>query len=175
MANSFRTKMAHKKTGFAILSDPHYADLFKQQQLVAIRQHIPWTRRVRRGMVDFEGNERDLVELLKTERERLVLKPNDDYGGKGVVIGWETDPAEWERAIALALGRPFVVQQRAPISKVRIPMFDDRAHLAEMNVDFNPFLFHNEVEGALVRLSASSLSNVSSGGGQTALLVLEGM
>jgi len=42
-----------------------------------------------------------------------------------------------------------------------------------MFVDFNPFLFQNEVEGALIRLSASSLLNVSSGGGQTALLVLE--
>ena len=175
MANSFRTKMAHKKAGFAILSDPQYGHLFTDQQLAAIHQHLPWTRRIRRGMVDFEGNERDLVELLKTERERLVLKPNDDYGGKGVVIGWETDQSEWERAIALALERPHVVQQRAPIKKVPIPMFNDRAHLVEMNVDFNPFLFHNEVEGALVRLSASSLSNVSSGGGQTALLVLERM
>jgi uncharacterized circularly permuted ATP-grasp superfamily protein len=175
MANSFRTKMAHKKAGFAILSDPQYGHLFTDEQRAAIRRHIPWTRRVRVGTVDFEGNERDLVELLRTERERLVLKPNDDYGGKGVVIGWETDQSEWERAIALALERPYVVQQRAPIEKVPIPMFNDRAHLVEMNIDFNPFLFHNEVEGALVRLSTSSLSNVSSGGGQTALLVLEGM
>jgi hypothetical protein len=149
--------------------------LFTDEQRAAIRRHIPWTRRVRPGTTVFENAEHDLVELLKTGRERLVLKPNDDYGGKGVVIGWETGPSEWERAIALALERPYVVQQRAPISKVRIPMFDDRAHSAEMNVDFNPFLFHNEVEGALVRLSASSVSNVSSGGGQTALLVLEGM
>jgi hypothetical protein len=175
MANSFRTKMAHKKAGFAILSDPQYGHLFTDEQRAAIRRHIPWTRRVRVGTVDFEGNERDLVELLRSERERLVLKPNDDYGGKGVVIGWETDQESWERAIALALERPHVVQQRAPIKKAAIPMFNDRARSVEMNVDFNPFLFHNEVEGALVRLSASSLSNVSSGGGQTALLVLEGM
>jgi hypothetical protein len=42
-----------------------------------------------------------------------------------------------------------------------------------MFVDFNPFLFLNRMEGGLVRLSASSLCNVTSGGGQTALLVLE--
>jgi hypothetical protein len=175
MANSFRTKMAHKKAGFAILSDPQYGHLFTEEQLAAIHQHIPWTRRIGRGMVDFEGNERDLVELLKTERERLVLKPNDDYGGKGVVIGWETDQESWEQAIALALERPYVVQQRAPIKKASIPMFSDRAYAGELKIVFTPFLFHNVVEGALVRLSASSLSNVSSGGGQTALLVLEGM
>jgi glutathionylspermidine synthase len=175
MANSFRTKMAHKKAGFAILSDPRHQHLFTDEQVRTIHAHIPWTRRVRPGTVVFEAAERDLVEILRTERERLVLKPNDDYGGHGVVIGWETDAAEWERAITVALERPYVVQERAPIEKLFIPMFGDRAHAAEMNVDFNPFLFHNEVEGALVRLSASSLSNVSSGGGQTALLVLEGM
>jgi hypothetical protein len=49
----------------------------------------------------------------------------------------------------------------------------DRAYLDQLFVDFNPFLFHNEVEGALIRLSANSLLNVTSGGGQTALLVLE--
>jgi hypothetical protein len=175
LANSFRTKMAHKKAGFAILSDPHYGHLFTAEQRAAIARSIPWTRRVRTGATVFESAERDLVEIIKTERERLVLKPNDDYGGKGVVIGWETDQESWERAITLALERPYVVQQRAPIKKASIPMFSDRAYAAEMNIDFNPFLFHNEVEGALVRLSASSLSNVSSGGGQTALLVLEGM
>jgi hypothetical protein len=42
-----------------------------------------------------------------------------------------------------------------------------------MYVDLNPFLFENKVEGALIRLSAGTLLNVTSGGGQTALLVLE--
>ena len=37
----------------------------------------------------------------------------------------------------------------------------------------DPFLFLNRVEGGLVRLSSSSLCNISSGGGETALLILE--
>ena len=56
-----------------------------------------------------------------------------------------------------------------------MPMFSDRVTIEEMFVDFNPFLFHNEPEGALIRLSSSSLMNITSGGGQTALLVLETM
>jgi hypothetical protein len=42
-----------------------------------------------------------------------------------------------------------------------------------MGIDFDPFLFNNEVEGALIHRSSSTLLNVTSGGGQTALLVLE--
>jgi hypothetical protein len=175
MANSFRVKMAHKKAGFAILSDPTYEYLFTATELEVIRRHIPWTRIVRRGTSSFDGTERDLIEVLRTERERLVLKPNDDYGGHGVIIGWETKAEVWEEVIVRALEQPYVVQERVPVKKVAIPMFTDRVLREEMFVDFNPFLFHNRMEGALVRLSASSLCNVSSGGGQTALLVLEDM
>nr|MBA3806076.1 hypothetical protein [Acidobacteriota bacterium] len=174
MANSFRTKLAHKKAGFAILSDPAYEYLFTPEQLSCIRAHIPWTRRVRAGRTTYRGEERDLLDVLGSERERLVIKPNDDYGGHGVRIGWETDEQEWEEAIRVALQTPFVVQERVPVRKVRLPMLTAYClETEELIVDFNPFLFLNKAEGGLIRLSASSLCNVSSGGGETALLVLE--
>lgn len=173
MCNSFRSKVAHKKAGFAILSDPQYSGLFSAPQLDVIRRHVPWTRLVRRGPTTFDGAECDLVQLLRKERARLVLKPNDEYGGSGVVLGWETNAADWERAIDVALARPYVAQERVPVKKTLFPVFDEVARATPMIVDFNPFLFDNQVEGALVRLSATSLSNISSGGGQTALLVLE--
>ena len=175
MANSFRTKIAHKKAGFAILSDPKYAHLFTPAEIEIIQSHIPWTRCVARRRTTFDGAEHDLLSLIEQKRERLVLKPSDDYGGHGVFLGWETAPEDWRRAISLALERPYVVQERAVIKKVSIPMFSDRVRMEEMFVDFNPFLFHNEPEGALIRLSSSSLMNITSGGGQTALLVLEDM
>jgi uncharacterized circularly permuted ATP-grasp superfamily protein len=175
MVNSFRSKIAHKKAGFAILSDPRYTTLFTPEEIEVFRRHIPWTRRVEQGQTTFEGVERDLVSLIRQERERFVLKPNDDYGGHGVFLGWEASPEEWQQGISLALDRPYVVQERAALAKVPMPSFSDRVRMEEMFVDFNPFLFHNEAEGALVRLSSSSLLNVTSGGGQTALLVLEEM
>jgi hypothetical protein len=175
MVNSFRVKVAHKKAGFAILSDPRHAHLFDEEQLAIIRRHIPWTRVVREGRTTFDDREEDLLDLLGRERERFVMKPNDDYGGGGVRIGWETGPDEWEEAIRHALAHPYVVQERAPVRRVSLPMFDaEKVSKREMLVDFDPFLFLNRVEGGLVRLSASSLCNVSSGGGQAAMLVLVG-
>jgi len=173
MANSFRSKLAHKKAGFAILSDPAYAQLFSRDELEIIDRHIPWTRRVVPAPVTFEGTEIELVQLIKDERDRFVLKPNDDYGGHGIFFGWELNAAEWEEAISASLERPYVVQERVAVDRVAIPMISDKVSLENMFVDFNPFLFHNEVEGALVRLSHSSLLNVTSGGGQTAIVVME--
>lgn len=175
MINSFRTKMAHKKAGFAILSDPKYEALFSADEIEVCRNHVPWTRRLERAVTTFHGSEHDLIDLVYRERERFVLKPNDDYGGHGVFLGWETSAAEWRDAVASASRRPYVVQERVQLHKLRMPMFGDRVELAEMYIDFNPFLFHNEAEGALIRLSSSAILNVTSGGGQTALLVLEGM
>lgn len=173
MANSFRSKIAHKKSGFAILSDPLYAHLFTPEQQECIRRHIPWTRRVARGETTYDGETFETVELLRSEREHLVLKPNDDYGGKGVFLGWEMLAAEWEEAISTALSNDYVVQERAPVTMLHMPLaVEGEFATALMHVDFDPFLFFDEVEGGLVRMSASALINVSSGGGETALLTL---
>ena len=49
-------------------------------------------------------------------RDRLVLKPNDDYGGAGIVLGWEVDDADvGGRACDRALRRPYIVQERVAI------------------------------------------------------------
>lgn len=175
VVNSFRTKVAHKKNVFAILSDSAYEYLFTPDEIEVFRRHIPWTRRVAGGQTTFEGSSHDLLDLIRRERARFVLKPNDDYGGHGVFIGWETSPDDWDGAIALALSRPYVIQERVPMAKHSITLLSDRVHAEEVFIDFNPFLFNNEVEGALIRLSSSTLLNVTSGGGQTALLVLEDM
>ena len=173
MANSFRTKLAHKKSAFAILSDPAYGHLFDSAEREAIRQHVPWTRYARPSRTVFHGSEVDLETLILKEREHFVLKPNDDYGGHGVFLGWETSREEWQAAVKAAFRNPYVIQERADVEKITISAYSDRVYLEELFVDFNPFLFHNEVEGALIRLSTSSLLNVTSGGGQTALLVLQ--
>jgi uncharacterized circularly permuted ATP-grasp superfamily protein len=175
MVNSFRTKVAHKKAGFAILSDPKYEDLFTPEEIAVFRKRIPWTRRVVPAITSFHGKEHDLLPLISDEQQRFVLKPNDDYGGHGVFLGWEASADEWKRAIALASERPYVVQEKVGLQKIQMPMFSGKPRMAEMYVDFNPFLFDNEVEGALIRLSSSEILNVTSGGGQTALLVLEGI
>jgi uncharacterized circularly permuted ATP-grasp superfamily protein len=173
VANSFRTKLAHKKSTFAVMSDPAYQYAFDAAELEMIQKHIPWTRCLRPSRTAFHGSEFDLETLILKEREQFVLKPNDDYGGRGVILGWETGQQQWQEAVKAALNQPYIVQQRVDLEKTTIPAYSDRVYLDQLFVDFNPFLFQNEVEGALIRLSASSLLNVTSGGGQTALLVLE--
>ena len=173
MANSFRTKIPHKKASFAILSDDRYADLFSVEELETIRKHIPWTRRVREMKTDFGSEEIDLTEYLLKNREKFLFKPNDDYGGSGIVFGWESDENQWSLALKHALDNSFVVQERVAVEKIKIPTYGETAAIEELLIDFDPFLFRNKVVGGLVRLSAKSLVNVAAGGGETALIVIE--
>lgn len=173
MANSFRSKIPHKKSSFAILSDDRFCRLFSDDELDIIRRHIPWTRRVVEGTTEWRGEPVDLLELVRRERSQFVLKPNDDYGGKGIAIGWESTESEWDSAIENALDSDFVVQERVIVDKTSIPMVSDAELRCEsLLVDFDPFLFRGSVEGGMVRLSDRSLVNVTQGGGETALVIL---
>ncbi|MGI8670163.1 MAG: hypothetical protein ACR2J3_10025 [Aridibacter sp.] len=175
MANSFRTKIPHKKASFAIASDERFQDIFTGEQTEIIKKHIPWTRRVREMKTkDFDGNEIDLIEHIRKNRDEFILKPNDDYGGHGIVFGWESTESEWETAIEKALSESFVVQKKVEIEKIDFPAYDEEKIFTEkLLVDFDPFLFRGKVEGGLVRLSTSSLVNVAAGGGETALVVID--
>lgn len=173
MANSFRTKIPHKKASFAVVGDERFRNLFTGEQLEMIRKHIPWTRRVREMKTKYKQDEIDLIEYLRKNREKFLLKPNDDYGGSGIVLGWESSESEWENALANALQESFVAQEKVPVEKINFPVYTDEIRMEELLIDFDPFLFRGKVEGGLVRLSSSSLVNVAQGGGETALIVLE--
>lgn len=174
MANSFRAKIPHKKASLAIASDEKYQYLFTDEQIEIINKHIPWTRRVKEMKTNFHGKEIDLLETLRKNRNEFILKPNDDYGGSGIVFGWESNESEWETALQNALNEPFVVQQKVQIEKLKFLSYDEnRIYREKLLVDFDPFLFRGKVEGGLVRLASTSLVNVATGGGETALVVME--
>ena len=170
MVNSFRCKLLHKKLLFAALWSPDMQPFFSDVQRAVIRRHVPWTARVEDARVEFEGRSHDLLALARAEQQRMVLKPNDEYGGKGVVIGWEQTAADWERALTEALAYPHVLQERVPTSRVAFP--DLQGNVAPRVVDLDPFIFGDRVTGFLTRLSDTSLCNVTSGGGQVPTFLL---
>jgi hypothetical protein len=177
VANTFRCKLAHKKAFFAVLTDPAWAALFSDADRAVIAAHVPWTRVVSDAATDKDGRRQDLIELARRGREQLVLKPNDEYGGKGVTLGWETPAGDWSRALDAALSDPpgtWIVQERIPVRREVFPQFDAEGSVVmrEMLVDFAPYLFRGRMTGYLTRLSATGLANVTSGGGQVPAFVI---
>lgn len=173
LVNPFRCKPIHKKAIFAVLTDDELQGLFTPEQRRAIATHVPWTRRVCEGRATRQGRSVDLPEFVRGNRERLVMKPNDEYGGKGVFIGWEMSQAEWEQALAQALQESYVVQEKVELMRQSFPELAPGLGFRDLVVDLDPFVFQGEVEGFLTRLSGSSLANVTSGGGQVPAFLVE--
>ena len=178
VANTFRCKLAHKKAFFAVLTDSRHEGLFSDEQRAAIRAHVPWTRILADTSTEREGRHAGLLQIARKARERLVLKPNDEYGGTGVVLGWEASVSGWDDALEAALGEPTgtrVLQERIPIRREIFPQFDGEGAVAfrDMLVDMAPYLFRGRMVGYLTRLSATGLANVTSGGGQVPAFVVD--
>ncbi|HEY3040031.1 MAG TPA: hypothetical protein VGJ66_14925 [Pyrinomonadaceae bacterium] len=176
MVNSFRSKLIHKKALFAVLTDQRRAALFSSEEQEAISKHVPWTRLVRKEKTDYFGKEIDLLEYIKANRDKLVLKPNDDYGGHGITIGWNTDELRWEEALRSALvNGDYLAQERVPTAREVFPALKDDGTIdfAEQLVDLDPLLFNGKVRSAFTRLSFTELANVSSGGGMVPTFIIE--
>jgi hypothetical protein len=170
MVNSFRCKILFKKASLAVLSDERNAALFVPGQQQAIAKHVPWTRvmeeRKTRGP---DGDEIDLVPWTAANKDRLVLKPNDDYGGKGIVLGWTCNRDVWDDAIRYALASPHVVQQKVRLPEEAFPSFENNSlHVIDRMLDTNPYVAFGEfMHGCLTRISTDALVNVTAGGGST--------
>jgi len=175
MVNNFRSKIVHKKAIFAVLTNERYAHLFNEAELNAIKAHIPWTRKFCDEQTENKGEKIDLVEWTRRNKSKLVLKPNDDYGGHGIYIGWASLNEEWDDAIKVALeDGDYLVQERVQTSKEMFPMLDAAGNwqMIEQLVDLDPLLFNGVVGSAFTRLSSSELANVSSGGGMVPTFII---
>jgi uncharacterized circularly permuted ATP-grasp superfamily protein len=171
VANNFRCKIPHVKAFFAVLTDERNAGMFSFDEREMIRAHVPWTRVVADVQTAHYGEHIELLSFLRRERNKLVLKPSDEYGGAGVTLGWEADERTWDAAIEKAIspsGGAWIVQERIPIRREIYPWIkpDGDVEFRDMLVDFAPYLFRGKLAGFLTRLSATGLANVTSGGGQ---------
>jgi hypothetical protein len=165
--STFRAILLHKKMSFGLLTDERLAPLFSAVERDVIARHVPWTRRFRPGPATRSGQLLDdLPSYAADHRENLVLKPNDDCGGRGVVLGWAVGDSEWRAAIERALHEPYVLQEAVEPARELFPIVSgDDVELTAQTVDFDPFLFAGRGSGAVSRLSATGLTNVTSGHG----------
>jgi uncharacterized circularly permuted ATP-grasp superfamily protein len=169
MANGFAVQMLFNKMLFAFLSDPQYGIASPQ-----LDQHLPWTRIVQESKTTHGKCEVDLIPYVAEHREKFVLKPVSEYGGKGVVLGWECSEADWNSALQAAVTSSYVVQERVPISKELYPSFvDGRLSMDDRYFDLDPYIWEGiNPEGCGVRLSRAALLNVSAGGGSATPMLI---
>ncbi|HKW99604.1 MAG TPA: circularly permuted type 2 ATP-grasp protein [Bryobacteraceae bacterium] len=174
LVNSFRSEMAHKKALFGLLTDETLTAKFPAAERKAIRDHVPWTRLVAPGKTKYHGRKIDLLEFVLQKREKLVLKPNDDYSDQQIFVGSELDQAAWERALRQAQRAAYVVQEKVEPAKSVFPMLNyGQLEYREMQVDVRPQAFLGKVAGCSSWLSAGAPGSYSSYGGLAPTFILD--
>lgn len=167
LVNGLKCRLLARKSVFGILTDERFAGMFTDLQRQRIAEHVPWTRRVEDRKTTFRGETIDLIPRVLAEPFRFVLKPNDSYGGQGVILGWSVSEAEWEQAVIEALQNGWVVQERVPAAVEPFPEYTNgKLQLADRVVETGLFGCSGEWSyGCLTRISPDPVVSVATGGG----------
>lgn len=157
------------KSLLEILSDPQYEDIFTPEEREAHHKYIPWTRTLVEIKTDYRGKEVDLVEFTRKNKDFLVLKPNDGYGGFGILVGNVTEQKDWDALIEKSFNEKitYTVQDFVKIPLDEFPIVEDDTYkgFSNRNVNINFWSHDGEFAGAFNRAAAGSIINVHQGGG----------
>ena len=169
MVNPFACKILHKKASLAVLTDERNQHLFTTEEWHALQRFVPWTRVLQERKTIYNGETIDLLPFLAQNKDEFVVKPNDEYGGKGVVLGWTVSQSEWETILRERLQEPTIAQKRVVLPEEPYPSFvDGDVKIYDRMLDTDPYLWYgNYMSGSLCRLSTAALLNVTAGGGST--------
>jgi len=165
-----------QKSCWEVLTDPRIAGkYFSADERQIFRRHILWTRIVSDRKTTLpDGNEGDLLEFVRGERETLVLKPNRSCGGEGVVMGPAASDAEWDAAVERAVNDPtrWVAQQLASIPVHEFPVLgpDGVVHTEPFHIvmGFAPTQYGVAILG---RASQKQVVNVAQRGGMCVVFI----
>ncbi len=171
MITSLQSGLFGLKSLFAMATDPALDLDVPTDQLALAQAHLPWTRIVAAGAsTDQGGSTIDLLAHIAANRDELVIKPTEGYGGAGVELGWTHTADSWAAVIEQAAAGAHVVQQRVPIVTEEYTVLEEGFPIHRFNGDHNPLLCGGRVAGYYVRLApeTSGITNVTGGGASVA-------
>ncbi len=167
--NPVRAASGDWKSILEILSDDQYIDLFTPEERACHANHVPWTRTLLDKKTVYHSQEIDLVPFVRDHKDLFVLKPNDGYGGFGVLVGKIASQSDWEALINKSFTQQIIytVQELAQIPAEQFPVVEHNEYkgFASKNVNVNLWSHDGHFAGAFVRAAAGSVINVHQGGG----------
>jgi hypothetical protein len=173
LVNSFRAELGRKKSLLGLLTDDALTAGFPPAERKAIRETIPWTRVVAQYKTTYGEATVDLPDFIQKNRQKLVLRPNDDAAEQPTFSGAVVDDASWDRALRTALRGHYVVQEQVEAPPVPFPVdvFGDLQY-RDLHVDVQPHTFLGKVHGCSARLAPAG-GGFSTLTGVTPIFVLD--
>jgi len=172
--NCFRSELSRKRAVFDLLTDDSVTQSFPAAERKAIREFIPWTRVVAANNTTYREQNIDLPAFIQSNREKLVLRPNDDDGERQTFVGTELDDSGWERAMKTAMRGSYVVQEVSPPLQCEFPLHRyGSVEMKQMNVDVHPHAFLGKVTGCSAYVAPAGKNGFSTVSGLAPTFILE--
>ena len=167
------TEPINSKSMFEVITNPQKSRFFHKETV----RRTPWTRQFyQRKTIGPKGEDiADLIEFTRSHWERLVLKPERGYSGKGVKVGGIHHDVDEYIELALKQG-DYIVQEKIPLNlwgeRIPEPIMENHS-ICEVTyqTDFRCLFGQNGLFGFLGRYGHVP-TNVGSGGGVQPLAVL---
>jgi len=164
--NSFRSYIVGNKKVLSVISNPRFQYIFSKEELNVIKKTVPWTKILADTKETYKNIYVHLKDFIIENKDILVLKPANLYGGKDVYLGFETDHDTWSKIMNAHISdSSWVVQEYVDIPQDIFPEISDDVSLKFKKVNINPFALLGKYSGTITRVSDSSVINVSAGGG----------
>jgi len=174
VVNPLTSKIAGNKALLELLTEGRMDRMFTDFEKDAIRNHIPWTRIIADKKTNYNGETVELYEFILKNKNRLIMKPSNLFGGKDVYIGCDVSDEEWEGVLKKSQERIYVVQEKVEIPEELMPVFEPDLVLKSKKVNMNFFTYDGKLAGGFGRTSDSSIINVSVGGGLIPIFIVKG-
>jgi len=162
---SFEGEVLYSKLSLAALTDPRVQDDLPEHMLEFIRATCPWTRRLEDGPSKSGEGSESLLEIVRRDKDQLVIKPATAYGGNGVVLGFKVTSSEWDLAIENALKSACVIQELVSIPELpALLVVGGQIEWRDLKANLGIFTFGGSFGGVYLRASEDPVINVSAGG-----------
>lgn len=166
--NPFSSGLCAQKLSFAVIQDERFKAFFNEEELDTIERYIPWTRILGKYKTLYYNKQIDIVNFVKLNRQKFVLKPNKGYGGKGIIIGSEIEQKDWESKIntIIETGLSYTVQEYINIPSETFPLYSNGNYqgLSPLYFNLNFWGIDGKFAGGYVRASDKKIINVTQGG-----------
>ncbi|WP_025038551.1 hypothetical protein [Bradyrhizobium sp. DOA9] len=152
------------KAILALFSDPRFRSNFSSEHVSLIERHVPWTRVIRPGQTtDPDGRLVDLLEYIRLNQSRCVLKPSNATRGEGVQVGPLVTPSDWDKQLSEAANGSYVVQEYIHTGQLTALNLRRRS-VEAMSWGLDCYIFSGQFAGFHARASADAVMNIGQRG-----------
>jgi|LSQX01.1.fsa_nt_gb uncharacterized protein (TIGR00268 family) len=152
VVGGMRSQIIHNKIIFSVLHDKQSVNFLTEKEHEFIKNHIPYT-------CIFEKRNKVLMEEVCKQKNKYVLKPFDEYSGKGVYMGADFDEKTWIEIIDSIEDKTYIVQEFCEIPAIDMLTINGNkeVYFEKYGYLVGVFMYNGQFKGLYTRVGRKNI------------------